>query len=101
MPNAKISEYNDTNYTPFLGMHHGIRKENERFYGFWSGSINTREGIVRWDMNKQNVSGDSCLFLEFIYKNRMYRRSWKAWYGLKTITQLANQFVQDVVGENV
>ena len=100
MKNARMNEFTDSSYRAYSGMYFFVRKEQDEHSKWWSGTVTHDLGIARWHMSHY-FGGDRDfreLTIEFTIDGKTYRRNWNAWYGLKTITRLANEFIEEICG---
>lgn len=101
MKNARMDDFTESDNKAYEGMHYYLRKESNGRHIWWSGTVTHRYGIARFDMNIICLSDKKerrTLTIEFVHEGQIHRRKWKAWYGLKTITRLANEMIEEITG---
>lgn len=108
MKNARKSNYTENVSKADAGGLDIMINENDQIRGYRQirGIVEHELGIVMFNQYQQwptyhwysPKSEKRELNLYFIYNNTCYSRTWKAWYGEKTITQLANKFIEEKIG---
>lgn len=101
MKNAKMDDYNEVSYKSYIG---GLKvfvreKDPDVDYEEIRGVVEHSLGIVAFVQFKWAGDSGRRLQLNLIHEGKDYVRTWKAFYGEKTIARLANNFIEEIKGK--
>lgn len=107
MKNARMDEYKEQHHAVYPGLRTMLDETNEEYgYKHFRGIVDHNLGVIEfnqythWPVERRMGASShfKSLHLSIVHKGREHTRYWNAWYGPKTITRLANEFITELKG---